>query len=67
MKTYKEHYKEGLAKSNLEQYEEAIKEYDKAIALNPKSAEAYFSRGNAKYKMGNKEGAREDFNKSFSL
>ena len=33
---------------NLKQYNEAIKDYNQAIELNPKHAETYNNRGNAK-------------------
>ena len=42
----------AMQKSALEKYEEAIKDYDEAIALNPKDADAYYNRGNAKSKLG---------------
>ena len=39
------------AESKLKEYKEAIKDYDKALALNPKDDEAYYNRGNAKSKL----------------
>ncbi|MBY0379781.1 MAG: tetratricopeptide repeat protein [Burkholderiales bacterium] len=36
---------------NEGKYEWAIKDYDLAIALNPKSANAYNNRGNAKFTL----------------
>ncbi|MEI0490771.1 tetratricopeptide repeat protein, partial [Brachyspira pulli] len=38
----------GNAKYNLEQYKEAIKDFDKAIELNPNYSNAYYNRGTSK-------------------
>ena len=35
-----------------EQYEEIIKDCDKAIEIDPKNSGAYYNRGNAKSKLG---------------
>ena len=39
----------------------AIKDFDKAIELNPKMAETYMNRGSAKYDKGDNDGACEDW------
>ena len=49
------------------QYEEAIKDYDEAIRLNPEYALAYNNRGTAKSKSGQYEEAIEDFDKVIEL
>ena len=51
----------GLAKYELEDYEGAIADYDRAIELKPKFAEAYYNRGVAKGFLGDHEGAIADF------
>jgi tetratricopeptide (TPR) repeat protein len=51
----------------LNQYEEAIEDYNKAIELNPKNAEAYNNRGNAHSELNKHEEAIEDFNKAIEL
>ncbi|NJR56597.1 MAG: tetratricopeptide repeat protein, partial [Acaryochloris sp. CRU_2_0] len=39
------YYNRGLTYNALKQYPQALADYNKAIALNPKDAEAYFNRG----------------------
>ena len=41
-------FNSGNAKSELGDYRGAIQDYNKAIELNPKYANAYYNRGNAK-------------------
>ncbi len=43
------------------QYEKALKAYNRAIALNPESLEAYASRGSAHYFLGHYSLAQADF------
>ncbi|MBI4232355.1 tetratricopeptide repeat protein, partial [Candidatus Peregrinibacteria bacterium] len=40
---------------------------DKAIELNPNDAEAYLGRGNAKYHLGDYEGAIKDYERAIQL
>ena len=47
--------------------EEAIKDYDKAIQLDPSRATRYYNRGTAKAKLGLSAEAAEDFSKSIEL
>ena len=44
----KAYYKRGLAKMNLKDYSGAIADYNKAIEINPRNANAYNNRGNTK-------------------
>jgi len=68
LKEYAEaYYNRGVAYAKLNQYEQAIKDYDKAIELNPNYAEAYNNRGNAYAKLNEHERAIEDFNKAVEL
>ncbi|PDP63253.1 hypothetical protein CLI83_01760 [Porphyromonas gingivalis] len=48
-------------------YEEAIKDYSKAIELDGKFAHAYYGRGNVYYKKGANEEAIKDFFKAIEL
>ena len=54
-------------KYDLRQYELAIKDYDKAIEINPKYVEAYNNRGTAKCLLGQFESAIKDYNSSLAL
>ena len=45
----------------------AIDDYNKAIEINPQYAEAFNNRGNAKAKLGDKEGACLDWRKAGEL
>ena len=47
--------------------EGAITDFDKAIAINPEFAEAYYNRGRAKETFGEKEAAQADFQKAKAL
>ncbi len=57
----------GTAKYALGNEQEAIKDYDRAISLNPKYADAYNNRGKAKFEMGNKPEAIADLDRAISL
>lgn len=57
----------GIAKNNLGLYEEAIKDFDKAIELDSNYLSAYNNRGISKAKLGNNEEAIKDFNKAIEL
>jgi tetratricopeptide (TPR) repeat protein/S1-C subfamily serine protease len=57
----------GKAKSDLGNKQEAIADYDRAIAINPKYAEAYSNRGNDKSDLGNKQGAIADYDRAIAI
>jgi tetratricopeptide (TPR) repeat protein/S1-C subfamily serine protease len=57
----------GNSKSDLENKEGAIADYNLAIALNPKYAMAYNNRGTAKSDLRNIEGAIADYNLAIEL
>jgi serine/threonine protein kinase/Tfp pilus assembly protein PilF len=48
-------------------YQAALKDYDRAIQLNPKIDSIYFLRGLARSYFGNIQGALEDFSKQVEL
>ncbi len=51
----------GNALSNKGEFKEAIADYDDAIKIDPNFARAYFNRGVAKMKIGDKAGSDADF------
>ena len=51
----------GVEKADSNEYEEAIKEFTKAIGLNPMDAKSYFNRATLRVRIGDIEGARSDF------
>ena len=48
-------------------YDEALKYYNQAIAINPKNALAYIDRGNARSKLGDNEGAIKYYNQAIAI
>ena len=50
----------GIAESNKGKYRAAIEHYNRALATNPEFAPAYISRGLARFRMNNYEGAIAD-------
>ncbi|HEC56454.1 MAG TPA: tetratricopeptide repeat protein [Candidatus Syntrophoarchaeum butanivorans] len=63
----KAYYNRGLVYAEQEKYDEAIKDFDKAIELNPDDAEAYHNRGIAYTKLGEYDEAIKDFDKAIEL
>ena len=57
----------GKAKADKEEYFEAIRDYDKAISLNPAAAYLYSSRGWAKYRLGQHDAAIADLDTAVRL
>jgi Flp pilus assembly protein TadD len=51
----------GIEKADSGEYEDAIREFTEAIGLNPMDAKSYFNRATLKVRIGDLEGAREDF------
>jgi tetratricopeptide (TPR) repeat protein len=52
-------YKKGLSHAKIEDYEEAIRYFDKAVQLDPNNALAWISKANALIEYGNDEEARK--------
>ena len=54
-------------KSDLGEYAEAIADYDRAIGLDPNSANAYFGRAYVKFSLGEDMAAIADYEKAVEL
>ena len=61
------HLQNGIAKHNQQDYKGAIKDYEKAIKVNPNYKEAYFNRGTCALAMRNFKLAMSDFDKTIEL
>ena len=62
-----DYFQKGISSAESGNYEEAIKNFAKAIELNPKDAAAYYNRGNAYGKLGTYEEAIRDYDKAIEL
>jgi tetratricopeptide (TPR) repeat protein len=60
-------YKKGLTHAKIEDYEEAIKCFDKAVQLDPNNALAWISKANALIESGSEEEAIECFDKASKI
>lgn len=61
------YYKRGIIFNAQSKVDEALADYNKAIALNPYFASAYFNRGNIYQNKGNYDRALQDYTKAFEL
>ena len=59
--------KQGNAKLDLGQYQEAIVDYDQAIRLELDDAYAYYNRGVAKFALGQYQEAIADYDQAIEL
>jgi tetratricopeptide (TPR) repeat protein len=66
-KTAEDYKKRGGVKREKEDYKGAIKDFSKAIELDPNYAEAYLWRGQAKNDIKDRYNAIEDYNKAIKL
>jgi tetratricopeptide (TPR) repeat protein len=60
-------YQNGMTKFRAKDYQGAIEDFNGAIKSDPKFAEAYKSRGNAKSWLGDNQGRIEDLTKAIEL
>ena len=57
----------GTAKGNKGDYDGAIADFDRAIAINPNYAEAYYNRGLVKAEQGDYDGAIADYDRAIAI
>jgi len=62
-----QHYERGVQLNKEGRYVEAIAEFNKAIELDPKFAQAYYYRGNAHSWQGDYDKAIADYDKVIEL
>ena len=63
----KELFKAGVDKSRKGDFKEALKDFDRALQIDPNNADAYGNRCVARHKLGDKQGAIEDCQKASAL
>jgi serine/threonine-protein kinase len=61
------HYNRGLAYFHLQRDQDAMRDFDKAIELNPKFAAAWLNRGLAQYRIGKFDLAATSLTKALEL
>ena len=57
----------GIAKTQLHDFEGAIKEFDNVINIDPRNDEAYRKRSDAKFNLKDYKGALDDCNKIIEI
>jgi tetratricopeptide (TPR) repeat protein len=57
----------GIVQSALERYEDALKDYERALAISPDLPEAFVGRGNAYFLMGDTAMAVADYSEALAL
>jgi tetratricopeptide (TPR) repeat protein len=62
-----EFYKKGLTHAKIEDYEEAIKCFDKAVQIDPNNVLAWISKANALIEYGNGEEAKKCLDKASKI
>jgi tetratricopeptide (TPR) repeat protein len=66
-KTAQYYEQQGVAKFKLKDYQGAIREFDRAIEIDPQSASAYEGRGTAKYLLNQSKAALPDLERAADL
>lgn len=66
-KNAEDYYNKGIEKFDRKDYQEAIKDFNRAIKIAPDYGEAYVKRGNSRYFLGNKRSAIEDYERAIEI
>jgi tetratricopeptide (TPR) repeat protein len=61
------YYSRGVAHNGLGNYNQAIEDYSRAIAISPGTAEGYYNRGIAYKNLGNYKQAIEDYGRAIEI
>ncbi len=62
-----EAYNKGNEKMSIKDFAGSIKEYDRALVIDPNFTDAYYNRGTSKLYLRNFSGAIDDFTKAIAL
>ena len=62
-----QYFDQGVEKHEAGNYQGAIDDWSRAIAINPKNALAYYNRGLAKYDLQDYQGAIADYTKAIDI
>lgn len=65
--TSNDYYNKGVDKTQINDLEGAIVDFNMAIKLNPNYAEAFYNRGSAKLRLKDNKAAIYDFNKAIEI
>jgi tetratricopeptide (TPR) repeat protein len=65
--TAQDNYNKGNEKADSKDFVGSIKDYDKAIKLNPKYTDAYYNRATSKIYIKDYKGAIADYNRAIEL
>jgi lipoprotein NlpI len=58
----------AVVREQLQEFRQAVSDYDRAITLNPQFAEAYYNRGTLKYKkLNDSQGVLADLDRAITL
>jgi len=63
----KKYVKQGIERFSRNDIVGAIAEYDRAISIDPKNADAYLNRGKARRAAGDLDGAIDDYEVAVNL
>jgi len=62
-----DHNNRGTTYADLQRYDEALRDYDQAIALNPNDATAYYNRGLTYHNLQRYDEALRDYDQAIAL
>ena len=65
--TSQEHFQNGIAKHEQQDYKGAIKDYDKAIKEDKQNKDAFFNRGTCELALKDLKSAMADFDKAIAI
>ena len=65
--TAQEHYANGNTKVAAKDFAGSVKDFDKAIKLDPKYIDAYYNRGTSKLHLNDYKGSLKDYDKAIEL